>query len=134
MPKQKIIIFSLILVGIFGSAVYWFYATNKATIVKIKYQGIEGLAVLSKKDMNKLGDGLQRWRQKRLFHLNLLNNYPISIDSVRSKIKTEFNGLEQKLEAVVEVSKSIWKKYAEGDTIRIKYLREDSINYVLVLN
>jgi len=131
-PLQRYLLYSFSFILIFGSGIYWFYATNKATVVKIKYQGTEGVAVLSKKNMEEFGNGLKRWTQKRTFQINMIS--PQSITTVQSKIKYEISELEQRLEAVVEVSKSIWKKYQEGDTLKIKYLPQDPVNYVMVLD
>ncbi|MEL6926268.1 MAG: hypothetical protein AAFO94_19660 [Bacteroidota bacterium] len=131
-PFKKNLIYALGFLAVFGAGVYWFYSGNKATIVKIKYQGTEGLAILSSKQIEDFGNGLKYWTAKRTFHINLL--HPTALQNMQSKIKSEFNELEQRLETVVEVSKSIWKKYHEGDTLRIKYLPSDPVNYVMVLD
>ena len=135
--QQKFYLLGLAFATLLGAGVYWFYTGNKVKIVKIKYYGMEGRATISKKDIQQIGKGIKKWSRKHLLHIGFSNQEEPNDSTDQKRIKIEFPKIEDKLEyiqTVVEVSKEIWKRYQEGDTIKIKYLPSDPQNYVLVLN
>ena len=136
-PFQKLLLFVIIFSGFSGLGVYWFYVGNKAKIVKIKYYGKDGFAVISKKEIKKIGADFKNWRKKYQLYISFSQKINKLKDSTKNKLKIDFPNLDEQLEyiqTVVGVSKSMWKQFHEGDTVKIKYLPSDPKNYILVLN
>ena len=134
---QKILIIGIVLSFFSGLGVYFFYVGNKAKIVKIKYYGEDGFAVISKKEIKKIGADFKNWRKKYQLYIGFSKKLNSLKDSTKNKLKIDLPNFDEQLEyiqTVVEVSKSMWKQFQEGDTVKIKYLASDPKNYILVLN